>query len=165
MKLTREQVDYHLLKDNEKDEAIRFCIKVFTESYGENVIPTPEQFAKTLTRPGYKESLDLFGAYVDGKLVGVQGMRSNTTYGALFYVDVHYQGTGLAGIMFRAMIEEYAPKGPIYMLANYTKVEMYKHMGFVPTEEEQNVNGFRFVPMVYFKMKDYQPEYYKEKEQ
>lgn len=164
MKLTKEQVDYHLLKDNEKDGAIQFCIKVFTESYGESAIPSPEQFAKTLTRPGYKESLDLFGAYVDGKLAGVMGMRANSTYVALLYVDVHYQGTGLAGIIFRAMIEEYAPKGPIYILANYTKIEMYKHMGFVPTDEEQNVSGFRFVPMVYFKMKDYQPAYYKERQ-
>ena len=161
MRLTKEQVDYHLLKDDEKDKAIQFCIKVFKESYGENAIPTPDQFAKALTSPGYKESLDLFGAYVDGKLAGVQGMRANSTYGALFYVDVHYQGTGLSGIMFRAMIEEYAPKGPIFMLANYTKVDMYKHMGFVPTDEEQNVSGFRFVPMVYFKMKDYRPAYYK----
>ena len=161
MKLTREQVDYRLLREDEKDEAIQLCIKVFRESYGDIPAPAHEQFSRSLTRPGYKESLDMYGAFADGRLIGVLGMKAGSTYLSLLYIDVNWQGTGLAGIMLRTMIGEYAPRGPVYTLASSSKVGMYRHIGFVPTDTEQSVNGFSFVPMAYFKIKDYVPEYYK----
>lgn len=33
-------------------------------------------------------------------------------------------------------------------------VKIYKHLGFVPTAEEQTVNGIRFTPMKYNPLED-----------
>ena len=75
MKYTREQVDFRILKEEEKDDAIQFCIKVFTETYTENTQEQNDQFAAALTRPGYKESMVMYGLFIDGQMVGVTGFR------------------------------------------------------------------------------------------
>lgn len=158
MKFTRDQVDFRLLKEEEKDDAIQFCIKVFTETYTENTQEQNDQFAAAVTRPGYKESMVMYGLFVEGQMAGVTGFRPETNYWTVLYVDVKYQGRGLAKIIFRELINLYGQRGPIFGIAKYNNLEMYKHWGMVPTDEPRVMSGMKVIPVVYFKLDDYFPK-------
>lgn len=155
MKYTREQVDFHLLKDEEKDEAIQFCIKVFAETYTDNTQEQNELFAAAVTRPGYKESMLMYGLFVDGQMAGVTGFRPDTNYWTVLYIDVRYQGCGLASLIFRELVSLYGHRGPIFGIAKYNNLELYKHLGMVPTDEPRIMGGMKVIPVVYLKFDDY----------
>lgn len=158
MKYTRDQVDFRLLKEEEKDDAIQFCIKVFTETYTENTQEQNDQFAAAVTRPGYKESMVMYGLFLDGQMVGVTGFRPETNYWTVLYVDLKYQGRGLAKLIFRELIDMYGHRGPIFGIAKYNNLEMYKRWGMVPTDEPRVVSGMKVIPVVYLKLDDYFPK-------
>lgn len=155
MKYTRDQVDFRILKEEEKGDAIQFCVKVFTETYTENTQEQNELFAAALTRPGYKESMVMYGMFVDGQMAGVTGFRPDTNYWSVLYVDVNYQGCGLARLIFRELVSLYGHRGPIFGLAKYNNLELYKHLGMVPTDEPRIMDGMKVIPVVYLKFDDY----------
>lgn len=158
MKYTREQVDFRLLKEEEKDDAIQFCIKVYTETYTENTQEQNDLFAAAVTRPGYKESMVMYGQFLDGQLVGVTGFRPETNYWTVLYIDRKYQGCGLAKLIFRELIDMYGQRGPIFGIAKYNNLEMYKRWGMVPTDEPRVISGMKVIPVVYLKLDDYFPK-------
>ena len=50
--------------------------------------------------------------------------------------------------LFDAMRRDYAH--PVFTVnASPCAVEVYRHLGFVPTDEEQSADGLRFTPMQY----------------
>ena len=59
-----------------------------------------------------------------------------------------YHRRGIGKKLFDAMRRDYAH--PVFT-ANSSPyaVEVYRHLGFVPTDEEQSADGLRFTPMQY----------------
>ena len=59
-----------------------------------------------------------------------------------------YHRRGIGKKLFDAMRRDYAH--PVFTVnSSPYAVEVYRHLGFVPTGEEQTVDGLRFTPMQY----------------
>ena len=59
-----------------------------------------------------------------------------------------YHRRGIGKKLFEAMRRDYAH--PVFTVnSSPCAVEVYRHLGFVPTGEEQTVDGLRFTPMQY----------------
>ena len=59
-----------------------------------------------------------------------------------------YHRRGIGNKLFDAMRRYYAH--PVFTVnSSPYAVEVYRHLGFVPTDEEQSADGLRFTPMQY----------------
>ena len=59
-----------------------------------------------------------------------------------------YHRRGIGKKLFDAMRRDYAH--PVFTVnSSPYAVEVYRHLGFVPTDEEQSADGLRFTPMQY----------------
>ena len=59
-----------------------------------------------------------------------------------------YHRRGIGNKLFEAMRRDYAH--PVFTVnSSPYAVEVYRHLGFVPTDEEQSADGLRFTPMQY----------------
>ena len=57
-----------------------------------------------------------------------------------------YHRRGIGKKLFNAMRRDYAH--PVFTVnSSPYAVEVYRHLGFVPTDEEQSTDGLRFTPM------------------
>lgn len=76
---------------------------------------------------------------------GVLCMRS-PQHIADFFVDAAYQRRGIGRRLFEAMRQDYS-RQVFTVHASHYAVEIYRHLGFVPTSEEQCTDGLRYTPM------------------
>ena len=59
-----------------------------------------------------------------------------------------YHRRGIGKKLFDSMRRDYAH--PVFTVnSSPYAVEVYRHLGFVPTDEEQSADGLRFTPMQY----------------
>ena len=65
-----------------------------------------------------------------------------------FFVDAAYHRRGIGRRLFEAMRRDYAHQVFTVNSSPYA-VEVYRHLGFVPTDDEQSVDGLRFTSMQY----------------
>lgn len=65
-----------------------------------------------------------------------------------FFVDAAYHRRGIGRRLFAAMRRDYAHQVFTVNSSPYA-VEVYRHLGFVPTDDEQSVDGLRFTSMQY----------------
>ena len=94
-------------------------------------------------------SLRFYGAFDGGDLVGTLCMRQPQHIGGFFVkADHHRRGIGRA--LFERMTQDYAQQTFTVNSSPYS-VEVYQHLGFEKTSEEQLADGIRFTPMVYRK--------------
>lgn len=106
-------------------------------------------FDTTLNDQEYMHQLDIWGAYINKKLVGMIATRNKGSHIALFFVDGVYHRQGIG----RKLIETVLKNSSNELTVNsspYAKV-IYQHLGFKETDIEQVVTGIRFIPMVYRK--------------
>ena len=89
--------------------------------------------------------LPVYGAFDGDKLVGTLCMRAPQHIGG-FFVDGAYHRRGIGKKLFAAMGRDYARQVFTVNASPYA-VAVYRHLGFVPTGEEQTVDGLRFTPM------------------
>lgn len=92
-------------------------------------------------------ALKWYGAFDNGNLVGVLTMREPQHIGG-FFVKADYQGKGFGRMLFEAMKGDYGKQEFTVNSSPYA-VKIYEHLGFIPTDNEQTVNGIRFTPMEY----------------
>ena len=105
----------------------------------------PAYFLPRVKRGEYR----LWGAYDNDFLAGVIATRA-PMHISLLFVDRQYHRRGLARALLQAALEDAATRtAPRAITVNSSPyaVEIYRHMGFVPTEMEQTRNGLRFTPM------------------
>ncbi|MDD6571071.1 MAG: GNAT family N-acetyltransferase [Thermoflexaceae bacterium] len=91
--------------------------------------------------------LDMYGAILDGKIIGVLAMREQGTHVSLFFVDENYHRQGIGRAMFEYMISLTKPEKLTVHAAPYA-VEAYKRLGFVATDSERTEDGVRYTPML-----------------
>ena len=65
-----------------------------------------------------------------------------------FFVDGAYHRRGIGRRLFESMRRDYDRQVFTVHSSPYA-VEVYRHLGFVPTGGEKNVDGLRFTPMQY----------------
>lgn len=89
--------------------------------------------------------LSFYGAFDEKKLVGVLCMRA-PQHITDFFVDAAYHRRGIGRGLFEAMRRDYSQQSFTVNASPYA-VEVYRHLGFVPTDTERMTDGLRYTPM------------------
>ena len=143
---TMEPYPVRRLTKEEITVALELCWRVFLEfeapEYSQEGI---DHFRTSLEDQERIRKLTFYGAFDGDKLVGTLCMRAPQNIGG-FFVDAVYHRRGIGRRLFEAMRQDYAKQEFTVHSSPYA-VEVYRHLGFVPTGEEQTVDGLRFTPM------------------
>ena len=135
------------IKKEEMKEALELVWNVFLEyeapDYTEKGI---KEFKKCIDDKEWVEARDFYGAFdEENKIVGVIATK-DLSHIALFFVDGNYHRQGIGRKLY--------DKVKLLNENNFFTVnsspyahEVYKHLGFIDTNEEQCVNGLKFYPM------------------
>ena len=91
--------------------------------------------------------MQFYGAFDENSLIGTISMREPQHIGG-FFVKADYHRKGIGRSLFETMCRDYNVQEFTVNSSPYA-VEVYKHLGFKAADDEQNVNGIRFVPMKY----------------
>lgn len=105
-------------------------------------------FHKSLNDPNYINMLKVYAAYYDDKIVGTLATRSNGNHIALFFVNGKYHKNGIGRKLFEKACNDNL-SGEITVNSSPYAIEVYHHLGFKDTNNEQVVDGLRFTPMIW----------------
>ncbi len=152
-RLTREEwiggFTVRPLKQDEIPAALALAWRVYTEYETPDYAPEgTEEFRKCLHDEEYLHGMQYYGAFDGKKLIGEIAVRPDKRHICFFFVDGGYHRLGVGTRMFQYLLEDY-PHSTITLNSSPYGRPFYKTIGFVPTEEEQTVNGIRFTPMVF----------------
>ena len=103
------------------------------------------EFQKTLENMEALRHMPFYGAFHKGELVGVLAMRE-PQHISLFFVKEAWHRQGVGRLLFDTMCRDYASQTYTVNSSPYA-VEVYRHLGFTPTDTEQLTNGIRYTPM------------------
>lgn len=96
-----------------------------------------DEFYRSIHDERYLSNLTMFGAYYDGKLVGVIAIRPGKGHIALFFVDNKFQHRGLGKQLFSYAIQGMCTNR-ITVNASPFAVPIYHKLGFVDTDKVKN---------------------------
>ena len=138
------------LMPEEIQAALDLCWEVFLQyeapEYSQEGI---DFFRSSLDDEERTRSLKFYGAFDNDKLVGVLCMRAPQHIGG-FFVKGEYHRRGIGRALFDTMRKDYAVQEFTVHSSPYA-VEVYRRLGFEPTDCEQTELGLRFTPMIYKK--------------
>ena len=146
--LTRSLEPYPVrrLAPEEYPAALELCWRVFLEFEAPEYSPEGvAAFRASLDDEERTRRLDFYGAFDGEKLVGVLCMRAPQHIGG-FFVDAAYHRRGIGRRLFEAMRRDYETQVFTVNSSPYA-VEVYRRLGFVPTDTEQLTDGLRYTPM------------------
>ena len=146
--LTRSLEPYPVrrLAPEEIPAALELCWRVFLEFEApEYPAEGVAAFRASLDDPVRTRSLTFYGAFDDQMLVGVLCMR-DCQHIADFFVDAAYHRRGIGRQLFEAMRQDYETQVFTVNSSPYAG-EVYRRLGFVPTDTEQLTDGLRYTPM------------------
>lgn len=136
------------LSQEEKSSACDLAWKVFLKyeapEYSQEGI---DEFKSFLHNMDSISKMPFYGAYEGNKLIGVLAIRK-PQHISLFFVDDEYHRKGIGRKLFERMKQDYEKQEFTVNSSPYA-VEVYKHLGFAPTDTEQLTNGIRYTPMKY----------------
>jgi [ribosomal protein S5]-alanine N-acetyltransferase len=138
------------LQQNQKEkrqEALELALRVFmafeAPDYNEEGIANFRDFV------GNKEKTDplaIYGAYQGGQLVGMGATRNGGRHICLLFVDEKHHGQGIGRRLVETMKRK-CPENFITVNSSPYAVEIYKKIGFAPTDIELVHDGIRYTPM------------------
>ena len=146
--LTRSLEPYPVrrLSPEEIPAALELCWQVFLEFEApEYPAEGVAAFRASLDDKERTRQLKFYGAFDGEKLVGVLCMRPPQHIGG-FFVAAAYHRRGIGRHLFEAMRRDYQTQIFTVNSSPYA-VEVYRHLGFVPTDTEQLTDGLRYTPM------------------
>ena len=152
-------MEIRMIRESELDEALDLVLKVFMEFEAPDYSPEGvESFVKDIIHnENFREgcisgSFRMYAAFENGKVIGVLTLRKKSHI-MLFFVQKEYQKHGVGRALFEYALKElYRGESiPSSITVNSSPygVQFYKRLGFVPTAEEQEKHGIRYVPMSY----------------
>lgn len=140
-----------IIEENDIKSALQLAIKVFmvfeAPEYPKEGV---ESFKASLSSKDYIEKLTIYGAFDDGKLVGMIATRLFGSRIALFFVDEEYQGKGVGRLLFDEVVNNCCMERLTVNSSPYA-TEIYRHFGFIDDMPEQITDGIRYIPMTYNK--------------
>ncbi|MGN1415617.1 MAG: GNAT family N-acetyltransferase [Oscillospiraceae bacterium] len=135
------------LSPAELPEALELVWQVFSEyeapDYTDEGI---REFYNSIHDEKYLSQLRSYGAFSEGRLVGVIASRSGGTHIALFFVDGKYHRCGIGRALFETVLKR-CPAERMTVNSSPYAVPVYRRLGFSETAPEQTVCGLRFTPM------------------
>lgn len=146
--LTRSVEPYPVrrLAPEEYPAALELCWQVFLEFEAPEYSPEGiVAFRASLDDRERTRSLNIYGAFDGDRLVGVLCMRAPQHIGG-FFVDAAYHRRGIGRRLFDAMRQDYEVQAFTVNSSPYA-VEVYRRLGFIPTDIEQLTDGLRYTPM------------------
>ena len=143
------EVTVRPLKQDERPAALALAWRVFSEFESPDYAPEgTEEFRKCLHDEKYLYGLQYYGAFDENRLIGEVAIRPEKRHICFFFVDGRYHRRGIGTRLFRYLLEDY-PNGTITLNSSPYGLPFYTAIGFMPTDEEQTVNGIRFTPMIF----------------
>lgn len=146
--LTRSVEPYpaRRLAPEEIPAALELCWQVFLEfeapEYSSEGVAA---FRASLDDKERVRKLNFYGTFDGDRLIGVLCMRAPQHIGG-FFVDAAYHRRGIGRRLFEAMRQDYEVQAFTVNSSPYA-VEVYRRLGFVPTDTEQLTDGLRYTPM------------------
>lgn len=139
------------LEQRERHQVGQLVWAVFLEfeapDYSQEGIQT---FYHIINDDDFMGSLNLYGAFENGSLIGVVGTRNEGNHVALFFVHKDYQKQGIGKELFRCVIKN-STANIITVNSSPYAVNVYHRLGFIDTDVEQSTDGIRYIPMKYKK--------------
>lgn len=148
--LTRSPEPYCVrrLSREEIPAALELCWQVFLEYEAPEYPPEGvSAFRASLDDGERTRRMDFYGAFAGERLVGVLSMRAPQHIGGFFVLGAYHR-KGIGRRLFEAMRQDYEKQVFTVHSSPYA-VEVYRHLGFVPTDTEQLTDGIRYIPMKY----------------
>ena len=135
------------IKKAEMKEALDLVWKVFLEYEApDHTKEGIKGFKRCLDDESWIGDRDFYGAFEEGKILGVIATK-DITHISLFFVDGNHHKQGIGKKLFK-FVNELNYKNFFTVNSSPYAHEVYKHLGFVDTtEEKQCINGLRFWPM------------------
>lgn len=97
------------------------------------------------------DNLQMYGAFMNGELVGVIATRNSGNHIALFFVDSKYHRQGIGRKLFEKAAAV-STADNITVNSSPFAVAVYQKLGFVPDCGEMLTDGLRYTPMTYCKI-------------
>jgi len=139
------------ITETELPEAMDLVWKVFLEfeapDYPQEGI---DEFRRAVDGQLEKMTLDVYGAFEDGDLLGIIATRSGGSHIAFFFVKKEYHNSGIGGSLFRHIVP-LTDSSFITVNSSPYAVKIYRKLGFIDTDTQQQLNGIIYVPMKYMK--------------
>ena len=135
------------ITSNEYNNLKELVKKVFDSSvakdYDEN---GREEFYKFVNDNEKLDSLDIWGYYIEDRLIGVIGTRDEISHISLFFVDNEFQRHSFGKKLLQTVVD-LSKSELISVNSAPSAVKAYKFMGFVSTDSVIETNGIKYVPM------------------
>ena len=135
------------ITSNEFNNVKELVKKVFDSSVAKDYNEEgKEEFYKFVNDNEKLSGLDIWGYYIEDRLIGVIGTRDEISHISLFFVDNEFQRHSFGKKLLQTVVE--ASKSEIISVNSApSAVNAYKYMGFVATDGEIDINGIKYVPM------------------
>ena len=148
----------------EINKALKLIWDVFLESEAFNYNRRGvEEFRKFLDCRELIDRFDFYGTYDRRELIGVIAFQGGQHI-CFFFVKKPYQRHGIGRRLFNEVLNIVKEK-EITVNSPGIAVDIYKKLGFEITDCEQDINGIKFFPMIYKRLKrDFQILKCREKE-
>lgn len=155
-----EHIRIRKITPNEVGQAMSLIWEVFLEFEAPDYSPAGvETFRRDIVEnPDFHERVrqgicPIYGAFHGDTLAAVMGMRSSRTHINLAFTKKEYHRKGIATALFRYLRSDVLAENPgleaITLNSSPYGLPFYLARGFIPTGEEQEVDGVRFTPMKY----------------
>lgn len=135
------------ITSNEFNNVKELVKKVFDNSVAKDYSEDgKEEFYKFVNDNEKLSSLDIWGYYIEDRLIGVIGTRDEISHISLFFVDNEFQRHSFGKKLLQTVVE--ASKADVISVNSApSAVNAYKYMGFSATDGEIENNGIKYVPM------------------
>lgn len=150
-----EKLRYAIFEEGQENIVSEMIWKVFSEfeapDYSNEGIKTFKEFIKPqrLLREIKKGDLKIYCCFAEEKLVGVLAFR-NAKHISLLFVDKGYQKKGIAKKLLKigeSDIKDNPKVKEITVNSSPYAVKIYKKLGFISTDNMQEKDGIKFMPM------------------
>ena len=135
------------ITSNEFNNVKELVKKVFDSSVAKDYNEDgKEEFYRFVNDNEKLSGLDIWGYYIEDRLIGVIGTRDEISHISLFFVDNEFQRHSFGKKLLQTIVE--ASKSEVISVNSApSAVNAYKYMGFSATDGEIESNGIKYVPM------------------
>jgi len=130
-----------------RGEALDLALRVFMEFEAPDYNPEGvESFRNYIGNPENTDALEIYGAFEEKRLVGMGATRNVGAHISLLFVDPSFHNKGIGKELVMTMVRDCGASSMTVNSSPYA-VEIYKRMGFEPTDVELVSQGIRHTPM------------------